>query len=100
MDRGLSEAPVHYPVSCIPQAWAAGAMFMMLQAVTGILPDAHEGCVHVRTPQLPAFLRELTVSRLRVGRSEVSMRFVRDNGRTIANLLAVDGEPLRVVIEV
>lgn len=100
MERGPSHAPVHYPVSCIPQAWAAGAMFMLLQAVTGILPDAQEGCVHVRAPQLPAFLRELTVARLSVGRSEVSLRFVRDNGRTIAHVLDVGGDPLRVVIEV
>lgn len=100
MERGAGQAPVHYPVSCIPQAWAAGAMFMMLQAVTGILPDAPAGCLHIRAPQLPGFLRELTVTRLRVGGSEVSMRFVRDNGRTVANLLDVRGAPLRVVIEI
>jgi glycogen debranching enzyme len=100
MDRGRSRAPVHYPVSCIPQAWAAGAVFMLLQAVTGILPDAPAGCLHVRAPQLPSFLRDLTVTRLRIGGSEVTMRFARDNSRTVANLLDVQGDPLRVVIEV
>jgi glycogen debranching enzyme len=99
MERGRSQAPVHYPVSCIPQAWAAGAFFMLLQAVTGILPDAPAGVVHVRDPQLPEFLRELTVSRLRVGRSWVTLQFVREQSRTIAKLVSVEGEPLQVVIE-
>jgi glycogen debranching enzyme len=99
MERGRSQAPVHYPVSCIPQAWAAGAFFMLLQAVTGILPDAPAGVVHVRDPQLPEFLRELTVSRLRVGRSWVTLQFVREQSRTIAKLISVEGEPLQVVIE-
>jgi glycogen debranching enzyme len=32
---------VHYPVSCSPQAWAAGAPFLMLQAMLGLEFD-HE----------------------------------------------------------
>jgi glycogen debranching enzyme len=40
MPRGRAAGPVQYPVSCVPQAWAAGALFMLLQATTGFLPDA------------------------------------------------------------
>jgi glycogen debranching enzyme len=99
MERAGSQAPVHYPVSCIPQAWAAGTFYMLLQAVTGILPDAPAGMLHIRDPQLPDFLRELTVSGLRVGGSRVTMQFVREHGQTVAKLLAVEGNPLKVTVE-
>ena len=99
MPRAHGMRPVRYPVSCSPQAWASGAFFMLLQAVTGILPDAAAGVLHIREPHLPPFLRDMTVSRLRIGESRVSLQFRRHGERTLANLLAVEGEPLRVVIE-
>jgi glycogen debranching enzyme len=99
IERGRSQAPVHYPVSCIPQAWASGAFYMLLQGAAGILPDAPAGILHVRDPQLPDFLRELTVSRLPVGGSRVTLQFVRENQKTVAKLIEVEGEPLQVVIE-
>ena len=30
------EAPIAYPVACLPQAWAAGSVFMLLQACLGL----------------------------------------------------------------
>lgn len=38
--KGDEKAPVRYPVSCSPQAWAAGAVFMMLAASLDINPRA------------------------------------------------------------
>ncbi|MBA4156013.1 MAG: amylo-alpha-1,6-glucosidase [Gemmatimonadetes bacterium] len=99
MQRRYSMRPVLYPVSCSPQAWASGALFMLLQAVTGILPDAPARMLHIREPMLPPFLRELTVLGLRIGESRVSLHFSRKGNRTLANLLAVEGEPLQVRIE-
>lgn len=40
MSAGSDKAPVRYPVSCSPQAWAAGAVFMMLAASLDINPKA------------------------------------------------------------
>ena len=91
--------PVLYPVSCSPQAWAAGAFFMLLQATMGILPDAQARVLHIREPQLPPFLRELVVRRLRVGESRVTLQFTRLGERTLANLLEVEGAPIHVHIE-
>ena len=34
-ERSPGEAPVAYPVACLPQAWAAGSVFMLLQACLG-----------------------------------------------------------------
>jgi hypothetical protein len=71
---------------------------MLLHATTGFLTDAPHGCLHVREPCLPPFLRGLTVEGLRIGESRVTMQFARDGNRTIANLLEVTG-PLHVAIE-
>ena len=95
--RGMS--PVLYPVSCSPQAWASGAFFMLLQAALGLWPDAPRGVLHIRDPHLPGFLRELTITGLRVGGAKVALEFRRYGERTLANLLSLDGEPLQVRIE-
>jgi glycogen debranching enzyme len=99
MSRGTRAHPVGYPVSCSPQAWASGALFMLLQALLGIYPEAPAKVLHVRDPVLPDFLGELTVTGLAIGRSRVALQFRRHGTRTLANLLGVDGEPLQVRIE-
>ena len=99
MARGNAMRPVLYPVSCSPQAWASGAMFVLLQSLLGLMPDAPRGVLHVRDPQLPSFLQELTVHRLAIGATRVTLSFRRHEGRTLANLLAVEGAPLRVQID-
>ncbi|HET7274256.1 MAG TPA: glycogen debranching N-terminal domain-containing protein [Longimicrobiaceae bacterium] len=99
MDRAFGLKPVLYPVSCSPQAWASGAFFMFLQAVTGILPDAPSRTLHIREPLLPQYMRELTLIGLKIGGSRVSLQFSRSGKRTLANLLEVEGEPLQVKIE-
>ncbi len=59
-----------------------------------LMQAPHEGSM-----MLPPFLRELTVLSLRIGESRVSLHFSRKGNRTLANLLAVEGEPLQVRIE-
>jgi glycogen debranching enzyme len=101
MERNGAVRPVEYPVSCSPQAWASGALFMMLQATLGILPDAPTGALHIRNPVLPDHLKHLTITNLCVGTSRVSLHFERHASRTLVNVLAVEssGEPLRIQIE-
>jgi glycogen debranching enzyme len=101
MDRNGSLQPVQYPVSCSPQAWASGALFMMLQGMLGILPDAPSRALHIRNPVLPAHLSELTVTNLQIGGSRVSLHFGRHASRTLVNVLAVEApnETLKVQIE-
>ncbi|HEU4697578.1 MAG TPA: glycogen debranching N-terminal domain-containing protein [Gemmatimonadales bacterium] len=97
--RGYATRPVAYPVSCSPQAWASGAMFMMLQAMLGLFPEAPARVLHVRNPVLPDFLCELTVADLQVGGSRVALQFRRHQDRTLCNLLGISGAPLQVRIE-
>ncbi|HET7321292.1 MAG TPA: glycogen debranching N-terminal domain-containing protein [Longimicrobiaceae bacterium] len=99
MKRASGNTPVLYPVSCSPQAWASGALFMLLQGVTGMRPDARKGVLHIRDPHLPQFLCDLTLIGVRVGESRVSLHFTRKRNRTVATLVEVEGPPLQVIIE-
>jgi glycogen debranching enzyme len=99
MSRGRGLRPVAYPVSCSPQAWASGALFMLLQAMLGIYAEAPARVLHVRDPVLPDFLNELTVTDLPIGGTRVSLQFRRHGSRTLANLLSLEGDRLQVRIE-
>jgi glycogen debranching enzyme len=64
--RTPHEPPIAYPVACMPQAWAAGSVFMMLQACLGLEIDAAERCVRVSAPRLPPALDRLTIEGVQV----------------------------------
>jgi len=98
--RGETDAPVAYPVSCSPQAWAAGSLFPIIQGILGIEPEATRQELRLVRPHLPPRLRYLDVLRLAVGKSRVSLQFNRVGDRTMANVLEVEGEPLNVRIDV
>ncbi|HEX7050254.1 MAG TPA: glycogen debranching N-terminal domain-containing protein [Longimicrobiales bacterium] len=98
--RGETDAPVAYPVSCSPQAWAAGAIFLMLQGVLGIEADARGRMLRLVQPHLPNRLRFLDLVRLGVGGSRVTLQFNRYGERTMVNVLGVEGDPLQVRIDI
>lgn len=98
--RGETDAPVAYPVSCSPQAWAAGALFPMIQGVLGIVPDARERMLRLVQPQLPQRLRFLDLLDMAVGGSRITLQFNRHGDRIMANVLAIEGEPVQVRIEI
>jgi len=64
--RGVHESPVPYPVACAPQAWAAGAVFMLLQACLGVDVEAPRRRIRLVRPVLPENLDRLTIRGLRV----------------------------------
>jgi glycogen debranching enzyme len=73
------DIPVHYPVACHPQAWAAGAVPFMIESALGLRADAFNRRLHVSRPVLPAFVNELKLERLRVGDATVDITFRRDD---------------------
>ncbi|MBE0428846.1 MAG: amylo-alpha-1,6-glucosidase [Thermoleophilia bacterium] len=75
--RSISR-PVSYPVACSPQAWAAGSMFMILQALLGIEADAPANTLYVESPMLPRWLKDVDIKSLRVGKAAISLKFRRD----------------------
>ena len=73
--RDESRAIISYPVACIPQAWAAAAPFMLLQALLGISACASQNRLTVDRPRLPDWLGDVEIHDLRIGGSVVSLSF-------------------------
>ncbi|WP_414440049.1 glycogen debranching N-terminal domain-containing protein [Burkholderia sp. 22PA0106] len=89
--RRRGESPTAYPVACLPQAWAAGSPFMMLQACLGVSIDAARGEVRIEQPTLPDGIDWLELDNLRVGTETVSLTFRRVNGQVIASAQGGNG---------
>jgi glycogen debranching enzyme len=92
--RQTGEPPVAYPVACLPQAWAAGSVFMMLQACLGLTVTA-QGVIVVDA-RLPIGIDRLWIEGLEVGGQSVDLAFHRHNGHVqvsanIPDLLSVFG---------
>ena len=95
--RRFSGVPIWYPVSCEPQAWAAGSMFMMLKSGLGLTPDALNHTLRVVNPTLPPFLTSLKMENLRVGTGKVSLQFKRQGEKTSCSVLSkTDGLSVKV----
>lgn len=95
--RHFSGEPVHYPVSCSPQAWASGAPFLLLTGLLGLEPRADRGQLAIVDPYLPAFVRELKLSNLRIGASQVTLQFERKGETTHWDVLEILGAPLTIL---
>jgi glycogen debranching enzyme len=79
--RDETTFPVQYIGANVPQAWAAGSAFMLTQALLGFLPDAPRNKLYV-DPYLPAWLPDLTVQNLHVGKHKLAIRFWREGEQT------------------
>jgi glycogen debranching enzyme len=75
--RQPGQEPIRYPVACLPQAWASGASFSLLNAVLGVELDANARRLTLRKPVLPGFIDWLEIRRLLVGTERVDVRLVR-----------------------
>ena len=94
-DRRYQSMPAQYPVSCSPQAWAAGSAFMLLQALLGLESDAFERVIRLR-PYLPTWLGRVSVRKLRVAGQLVDFDVIREGHRIIVDV--VDDGGLRVEV--
>jgi glycogen debranching enzyme len=78
--------PTLYPVACAPQAWAAGAVFMMLAASLGIHIDAPSRRISFSRGRLPEAIDWIRLTDLQVGDASVDLQLERhphDLGVTI-----------------
>jgi glycogen debranching enzyme len=75
--RRPGEGPTRYPVACMPQAWAAGAVFLMLQACVGLSVHAETRRVSFARAVLPPFLHEVRIENLMLGDASVDLQLVR-----------------------
>ena len=84
--RSTGEAPVAYPVACLPQAWSAGSVFMMMPACHGIRVDGWEQEISVEQARLPIGIDNLVIRRLEVGDALVDVIFERSGDRIVSYL--------------
>ena len=96
IERREHDEPVQYPVSCSPQAWASGSIFLILMSVLGIRPSAQRRELNIVNPELPGFLEHLSIRNMRVGGSRVGLDFTRRGERTFCNVVDIEGDKLLV----
>jgi glycogen debranching enzyme len=89
IQRGGRNFPVQYLGANVPQAWAAGAAFMLMQAMLGFQPDGPRNRLFV-DPYLPSWLPDLTVHDLRIGQAVFDIRFWREGETTAFEVLKGD----------
>jgi len=77
----------------VPQAWAAGSCFHLLEAIVGFQPDAPARMLYL-DPALPEWLPDLTAIDLRLGEASFDIRFWREGEQT--RWQVTKGDPARV----
>jgi glycogen debranching enzyme len=90
--RRQGKGPTLYPVACAPQAWAAGACFLVLQACLGLSISAKESRIYLRHTALPEALSRVEMLNLRVGRASVDLAFHRHAETVGFDILRRTGE--------
>lgn len=95
--RRQGQGSVRYPVACSPQAWAAGAIFLLLQACLGMTIDAPRGRVRFDNPLLPDFIELMNVRGLKVGPSSLDLMFQRRDKDVSVNVVSRKG-PVEVIV--
>jgi len=98
LQRSATSFPVQYVGANIPQAWAAGAIFMLLRAILGIAADAPHNRLTV-APTLPDWLPRLDLSNLKVGEARLHLRFWREGDASRWELVDQHGEQTIEVID-
>ena len=73
LKRRPTEGPTLYPVACSPQAWAAAAPFLILEACLGITVQAERGRIVFDGPFLPEGIPQLAIRNLRCGKATADL---------------------------
>jgi glycogen debranching enzyme len=96
--RNPGDAPTLYPQACSPQAWAAAAPLLCLQACLGIEVDAAERRVSLHKPFLPDFLHQICIEGLRVQDARVDLEITRHHHDVGVRLTHREGD-VRVSVQ-
>jgi glycogen debranching enzyme len=94
--RRPGEGPTLYPVACSPQAWAAGAVFVLLQACLGLTVDGPRRQIVFARPRLPEFLQTVTIVGLALGEATVDLSLQRHPHDVSINVLRREG-PVEII---
>jgi glycogen debranching enzyme len=89
-DRG--EPPTLYPHACAPQAWAAAAPLMCLQACLGLEVDGTQGRVCFRNPVLPPFIEQIHLEGLRLKQGTMDFVITRHDSDVAVRMTRREGD--------
>jgi len=78
-DRDQFPAPIPYPASCAPQAWASASPFSLLQTTLLRLDPAIPSGVVACAPHIPATFGRLSVENLRLCHERLSVEALGDS---------------------
>ena len=92
-------APTLYPVACAPQAWAAGAAFMLLGAAIGLQIDAPARRISFSGGQLPESLDWIRLTEVPVGDARVDLQLERHPHDLGVTVIRRDGDVEVVTIK-
>jgi glycogen debranching enzyme len=90
--RRSDERPTLYPVACAPQAWAAGAVYMLVQAALGMEIDAGRRRVTFSRPSLPESIQRLQITNLVVGDTSLDLLLERHAQDVAVSVMRRHGE--------
>lgn len=90
--RRPGKGPTLYPVACSPQAWAAGSVFMLLQACLGLEIRASESRIFLHHSALPEKVQHIQIRNLMVGKASVDLAFERYADSVSINVLRRSGD--------
>jgi glycogen debranching enzyme len=77
LERRRGEGPTLYPVACSPQTWAAGAVFLLVQACLGASVQGARNRIVFDRPYLPKGIPQLWIKGLRSNNASVDLFFER-----------------------
>ncbi len=90
--RRSEEGPTLYPVACSPQAWSAGAVYLLLQASLGLDIDAAKHRVIFRQAALPETIERIRLTNLIVGDARVDLALERHEHDVSVSVLSRQGD--------
>jgi glycogen debranching enzyme len=84
------------PDASRPQAWSAGAIFLLLQTVLGIAPRPFSDRIDL-TPALPSILREFIADDISIAGGTICLRLVREGNGLLMEIRA-NPDDLEIVV--
>ena len=91
LHRRAGDGPTLYPVACSPQAWAAGSVFMLLEACLGISIDGRRRQIVFDSPYLPDNVNQFWIKGLDLVGSRVDLFLERRNDTVRVHVLENQG---------
>lgn len=99
---GLPREPGLFPARCPLadplQAWSAGAVPLMIEALLGLRPEAFDNTLRIVRPLLPRSADWLELRGLRVGQASADLRFERTPNGDIATVVLHTKGELQIVV--